>query len=142
MRVLAVWALANIAIGTILRLVPAVGNESFWEMMALWNVVNIVLAGSGLYHLRREKASGDLAQEIRSIHGLEKVLLFNGGLDVGYVLFGVLLTQLESGFMYQSYAGWGAAIIVQGLFLFLFDLGFAYRVSKVRVYEKLLSDYP
>jgi hypothetical protein len=31
---------------------------------------------------------------------------------------------------------------VQGLFLFLFDLGLAYRVSKVRDYEELISDYP
>lgn len=142
LRILAGWALANIVFGATFRALPAISNEGFWEMTALWNVVNLVLAATGLRGIRREKASENLAQEIRSVHTLEKVLLFNGGLDVGYVLLGILLTQLTSGFMHRSYDGWGVAIIVQGLFLFVFDLGFARRVGKLRGYETLLSGYP
>jgi len=135
LHVLLYWAIGNIVLAAVLRLVPGIGFQSFWEMTAFWNVVNLVIAAMGLRRLGRNIEPTSVAAEIGEAHRMEKVLLFNGGLDVGYMMFGLFLTQLSSGPMYESYPGWGAAIVVQGLFLFVFDTLFAWRLSKVRVYE-------
>lgn len=55
---------------------------------------------------------------------MQKILLFNAGLDVGYMLGGVYL--LERGKREVKNAerlrGFGRSILLQGAFLFVFDL--------------------
>ena len=142
LRILLWWAVANITVGALLRVLPGVANNAFWEMTALWNVVNLFLAAGGLRRAKHTAQAASLHGEIASIHRLEKTLLFNAGLDVGYVLLGVLLTQLSVDALQSSLPGWGYAIIVQGLFLFVFDLGFAGRLSRIRFYESILTSVP
>ncbi|TVQ26976.1 MAG: hypothetical protein EA383_03780 [Spirochaetaceae bacterium] len=142
LTVLLYWGIVNVAAGGAVRLLPFTGADSFWEMMALWNVVNVALALSGLRGIRREADSRSIAEEVRKAHRFEKILLFNAGLDVAYMVFGLLLISLQTGVFYESYAGWGAAILIQGAFLLIFDIALAFRSSRVRDYELALTAHP
>lgn len=84
--------------------------RSFFFMNGAWGLVDGAL---GLYALGRETPEN-----------LRGILLFNAGLDVLYLLAGVLLF-LRGG--KAPYQGFGLAILVQGGFLLIFDLGHALR---------------
>jgi len=63
-------------------------------------------------------------QTLREYHSFNKILLLNAGLDVGYVLGGLYLTEraknLSKG--QNMLKGYGQSIMLQGAFLFVFDL--------------------
>jgi hypothetical protein len=125
MLVLGSWALGNIAVSSI-ALGGAKGpGKSFHQMQIGWNVVNLGIAGLGyLSAMKTDPASFDLYQSIQEQHKLQKILLFNAGLDVGYMLGGAYL--LERGQRVANNAerlrGFGRSIILQGGFLLAFDL--------------------
>ena len=109
-------------------------------MNALWNSVNLALAGGAL--IARERPAdptGTVAVELpeyrRRAHRFEKTLLFNAGLDVGYMTVGAWLWERGSR-GYGSAAvsadrlqGWGRSLVLQGAFLFAFDLVMARRIA-------------
>ncbi|TFU17521.1 DUF6992 family protein [Thermus tengchongensis] len=86
--------------------------RGFFFMNGAWGLVDGAL---GLYSLGRE-APGNLRE----------ILLLNAGLDVLYLLGGTLL--LLRGRKPQ-HRGFGLAILVQGGFLLIFDLGHALRLA-------------
>jgi hypothetical protein len=55
---------------------------------------------------------------------LEKTLLFNAGLDVGYIMTGLYLTELSrrAGEQQERLEGYGWSLVLQGGFLLGFDL--------------------
>jgi hypothetical protein len=58
---------------------------------------------------------------------LRNVLLINSGLDLAYITAGIVLATRQKPLL----KGFGAAVLIQGVFLLLFDLAFlwlAYRV--------------
>ena len=138
MTVLGGWAVGNIALGTTLYLTGA-GDEAFWQMNALWNTVNLTLAAAGLLQAARGEVPVTLPAEITAQHRLEKILLVNAGLDVGYMAAGLLLTQIEQGRFAASHPGWGRALVVQGAFLLVFDVVMAVAHSRNRTYERALQ---
>ena len=93
-------------------------------MNALWNTVNLALAGFGLAGALRAEPSPDLFTAIDAQHRLEKTLLFNAGLDVGYVMAGLYLNELARRKPDQSdrLEGYGRSLVLQGGFLLSFDL--------------------
>lgn len=107
----------------------------FWEMNALWNTVNLTLAGTTLVaERRRTDPSGTTDLTLPAYraesHRLEKILLFNAGLDLGYMALGGWMWDRgrrgaglpNSGVGPERLAGWGQALVLQGGFLFLFDV--------------------
>lgn len=137
MSVLGGWAVANIAIGSALYFAD-VGDTAFHQMNAMWNTVNLGLAAAGLFQSIRGSVPDSLSAEIRAQHSIEKILLLNAGLDVGYIAAGFLLTQLQSGPMVDSYPGWGRGLMLQGAFLLVFDLAMYAVHSRSRPYEAAL----
>jgi hypothetical protein len=147
MVVLGGWAAANIIAGSIGALVSDDPMQrGFWEVNALWNTVNLGLAGGTLIAAeRRSDPTGSTAltlPEYRAAsHRLEKVLLFNAGLDLGYMTLGGWLWErgsrgdglAASDVSADRLAGWGQALVVQGAFLFLFDLVLADRLARDRL---------
>jgi hypothetical protein len=147
MVVLGGWAVTNIIAGSIGALVSDDPTQrGFWEMNALWNTVNLGLAGGTLIAAeRRSDPTGSTAltlPEYRAAsHRLEKVLLFNAGLDLGYMTLGGWLWErgsrgdglAASDVSADRLAGWGQALVVQGGFLFLFDLVLADRLARDRL---------
>lgn len=119
------WAVANIATGLSLRGSAEGSTKHFHEMNALWNVVNLGIAGVGYYAVTRENHDAmDSFATIQEHYKFEKVLLLNAGLDVGYLLGGLYLTERAKrpGVNTDQFRGFGQSIMLQGGFLFLFDL--------------------
>jgi hypothetical protein len=143
MIVLGGWAVANIVTGSIGALVSDDPTQrGFWEMNALWNTVNFSLAAGTLIAAeRRSDPTGStsltLPEYRAASHRLEKILLFNAGLDLGYMTLGGWLWErgsrgdglAASDISADRLTGWGQALVVQGAFLFLFDLVLADRLA-------------
>jgi hypothetical protein len=128
------WAVANGVVSGIMYFTGP-GDQAFHEMNVMWNTVNLGLAASALISGMNAEAPETLAEDIEAQHRLEKTLLFNAGLDVGYVMAGLFLRQYAETSGEPRYAGWGTSLIVQGSFLFAFDVVLAVLQSRNRAYE-------
>jgi len=127
MTILGTWAVGNIAVGSILSSRQEGEIKYFNQMNAGWNAVNLVIAGLGYYGVMKMDASGlDMYSSIQEQYKIQKVLLFNAGLDVGYMLGGAYLIERSKNVTAnknpERLKGFGKSILLQGGFLFVFDL--------------------
>ncbi len=125
MKVLGSWAVGNIALGAALARNTSGSTKHFHQMNAGWNLINLAIAGAGWYSVSRiDPSSFDLYTSIQEQHKLQKILLFNAGLDIGYIAGGTYLIERSKNANNQPerLEGWGKSIILQGAFLFAFDL--------------------
>ena len=145
MTVLGTWAIGNLAMGGIQASRTSGENRYFHQMNAGWNVVNLAIAGFGYYSATTtDPSSLDLYTSLKEQQKLENLLLFNGGLDVGYVLGGLYLMErskrLSPEKKPERLKGFGRSIIVQGGFLFAFDLATYFVVASGNErFEPLMS---
>lgn len=125
MLVLGTWALGNMAYSGTRAFMTNHEPQRFHEMNVMWNVVNLGLAIPG-YLSARKNPELSLAESMKAQRQIEKTFLFNTGLDVGYMAGGLYLREVgrnrtdrdqQSRFM-----GWGKSLVLQGGFLFAFDL--------------------
>ncbi|MEM8585172.1 MAG: hypothetical protein AAGF87_12920 [Bacteroidota bacterium] len=119
------WAVANIGIGLGFSQSATGENRYFHQMNALWNTVNLAIAGFGYWSISgTDPASWDLATGLAKHQNFQKILLFNAGLDVGYILGGLYLQERSRRPDVNSdrLRGFGKAIVLQGGFLMVFDL--------------------
>lgn len=119
------WALVNIGGGLALQGSATGSTKDFHRMNALWNTVNLAIAGVGYFSLAGTSAADwDLTTGLAKHHNFQKILLFNAGLDVGYVMGGLYLRERarRPGADADQLTGFGNAIVLQGAFLFAFDL--------------------
>ncbi|MEM9888726.1 MAG: hypothetical protein AAF849_22715 [Bacteroidota bacterium] len=127
MTILGSWAIGNIAVGSVLASRQEGTSKYFNQMNAGWNVINLAIAGFGYYGALKADPSGfDSYQSIQEQYKLQKLLLFNAGLDVGYMLGGVYLIERSKNTASdknpERLKGFGQSIVLQGAFLFVFDL--------------------
>ncbi|MGF1533989.1 MAG: hypothetical protein ACFCUI_09810 [Bernardetiaceae bacterium] len=123
MLVLGTWGLGNMALGA-WQMGRTQGQTRYFHQMNLfWNVVNVGLAASG-YWASPETAGWNIWQTANAYHQLEKILLLNAGLDVGYVMTGFFLRERGQRRDSQRLQGYGYSLLMQGGWLFVFDLGF------------------
>lgn len=139
MLILGGWAVTNIAIGSIGMTQTSGNTKYFHQMNAAWNTVNLAIAGFGYYGLRDESPYIGLSETITEFHNFEKILLFNAGLDVGYMAIGAYLWERGIRTDSERLRGYGQSMILQGAFLFVFDgiLYFASRAESSRLIESL-----
>jgi hypothetical protein len=124
------YALANIAIGAIAAGQSQGETKAFHQMNVYWNLVNLGIAGAAAFSQRNQSGEGEtLSQAVRRHEMMKQVLLFNTGLDVAYVMGGLYLRQRgmtngPTGLTDKAaqQQGYGTSIMVQGGFLFAFDL--------------------
>jgi hypothetical protein len=118
------WAVGNIAVGLTLRGRSAGQDRYFHEMNALWNGVNLGIAALGYWSASQGGASPTLYDAMREHYGFQKILLFNAGLDLGYMAGGLYLMERAKNTDQrpERLRGYGRAILLQGAFLFAFDL--------------------
>jgi hypothetical protein len=89
-----------------------------------WGAINLAIALFGQRSSNRRRAAADgrspevMAREQKK---LSRLLWINAGLDILYILGGVWLAQTR-GASDPRMLGWGWCIVVQGAFLFVFDL--------------------
>jgi hypothetical protein len=118
------WAVGNLALGGYFWATNEGASRYFHQMNVLWNTVNLGLATSGYLGAQPGNAEGLNALEtLQAFQSLEKILLFNAGLDVGYVATGLYLRERGRRRDQQRLRGYGRSLLLQGAFLFLFDLG-------------------
>jgi len=125
MLTLGSWALGNMAYsGLALRQAP--GAEGyFYQMNIYWNIVNLALAGSGYYQATHTDPSAlGLAESVGAHHQIKSLLLLNAGLDVGYMAAGLYMRERSknAGERADMWEGFGRSLLLQGAFLFVFDL--------------------
>lgn len=126
MLILGSWAAGNIALGGIAASQTSGEARYFHSMNAGWNLVNLGLATAGyLAATRADPAALGLFESIEEQHRIQKIFLFNAGLDVGYMAGGAYLIERarRGGEQAGRLRGFGKSIILQGAFLFVFDLG-------------------
>jgi len=126
MIVLGSWAVGNIATGSILQARATGETKYFHQMNAGWNLVNLGIATAGYLTLvRTDLANLTIDQSLSDYYKFQKLLLFNAGLDLAYVTGGFYLMERSKRASINNperLAGFGKSIILQGGFLFAFDL--------------------
>lgn len=122
MKLLGGWAAGNIVVGGIGMTQSRGSTRYFHEMNLAWNGVNLAIAGLGYFGSKKDPAAFSIKETLREYRSFENILLFNAGLDVGYMATGVYLW--ERGIRKESdrLKGYGQSLILQGGFLFTFDL--------------------
>ncbi|PLX14727.1 MAG: hypothetical protein C0599_18395 [Salinivirgaceae bacterium] len=125
MTVLGTWALSNIAVSGFMMTRTRGVNYHFHEMNVFWNVVNLGIAGGAYYAaVNGQYADANVLTTLQTQEKFGKILLFNAGLDVAYVMSGVYLRERSKNTIKHQHRlkGYGNSIILQGSFLFAFDL--------------------
>lgn len=126
MLTLGTWATINITGGLILQNNASGSEKYFHQMNAGWNAVNLGIAALGYWRASQSNSSDiSFSESWRKYEGYQKSLLFNAGLDVGYMAGGLYLMERSrryDGNKADQRKGWGQSILLQGAFLFTFDL--------------------
>ena len=126
MIVLGSWAALNIGSGFIIAGQTQGEAKYFWQMNAYWNLINGGLAVMGYINARKAMSRKyDLADNEKAQLAIEKLYVFNFGLDLAYIAGGFFLREKgmnESNTKSQDQLkGYGSSIAVQGGFLLLMD---------------------
>jgi len=126
MIVLGSWAVGNIATGSILQASATGTNKYFHQMNAGWNLVNLGIAAAGYWAVSKSDPSLlGIEESLSEYYKFQKLLLFNAGLDLAYVAGGFYMIERSKRPMItnpERLEGFGRSIILQGAFLFAFDL--------------------
>ena len=125
MIVLGSWAIANMATGAVGWAQTTGPTKYFHQMNLFWNMVNLSIAGFALYSNLNTGISSMTGTEMLDKHTqTENLYLINAGLDVLYVGAGFYLKHLaaQKPKRHDMFKGYGNSVILQGSFLFLFDL--------------------
>jgi hypothetical protein len=128
-RRLLAWSVLSMLGGALLWRQGSPFARGFGIQAVVWGAIDALIAGGGLLAQHRSPAPLTLESGERQAAKLRRLLWFNALLDVGYVIGGLWLARTKG----QSDAHWrghGWGIVVQGKFLFWFDLYHALRVPK------------
>jgi hypothetical protein len=126
MLTLGAWATANIASGFIIASQTQGEAKYAWRMNAYWNFINLGLAGMGYINARKSmmKKFG-LADNLTAQQSIEKLYVFNLGLDLVYITGGFSLRERGNSQnkinSRDQFKGYGTSIAIQGGFLLLMD---------------------
>ncbi|HVY75223.1 MAG TPA: hypothetical protein VG890_10355 [Puia sp.] len=120
------WAVANIASGFIIASQTHGEAHYAWQMNAYWNFINLGLAGMGYLNARRAmRQRFGLADNVKAQQSIEKLYVFNLGLDLVYITGGFYLRERGNRESKESsrdqFKGYGTSIAIQGGFLLLMD---------------------
>jgi hypothetical protein len=96
----------------------------FHQMNVLWNGINLGFAALGYWGAGLEKIKNPtLSAVLKHQGGSEKTYMLNIGLDVAYVAGGLYMTERSKSRLNPAkLKGYGNDVMVQGSFLFLFDI--------------------
>lgn len=121
MIILGSWALGNIALGGIMAGRTSGETKAFHQMNLYWNTVNLAIAGIGYYSAMNEVPSSEFWETMHAQHSIEKILLVNAALDLGYMAGGLYVLERGRRVDKEQLKGFGKSVILQGAFLMSFD---------------------
>lgn len=123
MILLASWSVANIAWSASQLSQSNSLKQSYHQMNLGWNAVNLVIAGFGLYQAYNPETGLSLWQSLDEQAKIKRILAVNAALDLAYIAGGFYLREYaKSSSNFNRYEGFGRAVIVNGAFLFGFDV--------------------
>lgn len=137
MYVLGSWALLNLGSGAYGWATQSGHQKYFWQMNTAWNLVNAGIAGYALYSFSQLDLAAMSGTELWQSHQqIKRLYLINAGLDILYMGSGAWLIHMsgKNEKRHDLYKCYGQSIILQGAFLFVFDLamyGLQHRLEKV-----------
>jgi hypothetical protein len=126
------WATSNFVVSGIgWATVPKSEAYYFHQMNVLWNTVNLGLAIPGYFKAKNDNRTLTLNETKKIQRKTQNIFLLNTGLDVVYISSGFLLRNTAQSNLSERdrFNGFGNALILQGGFLFIFDLA-AYAIHK------------
>lgn len=140
------WALGNFVVSGVGWARGQGSNKYFHMGNVLWNTVNLGLAVPGLIGTYSRKNNVDgmtWSKTLKAQSKVEKIYLFNAGLDVGYIMGGLALKgfagkSVKRGPMME---GFGNSLLLQGGFLLVYDLSL-YLVHHLHVRRRIYKPYP
>ena len=139
MTTLGVWSSGNLIVSPLLsnnifKTGSSLNSEDYFHQMNFnWNIVNGAIAGLGYWSVcRRKKKSWNFSSLEQEKKKLKTSLAVNMGLDVVYIVSGILLNRAEHNSSSNSELkiGYGNSLILQGGFLLIFDGVFIKNVIK------------
>ena len=133
------WATSNFIVSGIgWATVPKSEAYYFHQMNVLWNTVNLGLAIPGYFKAKNDNRALTLNETKKIQRKTQNIFLINTGLDVVYISSGFLLRNSAQSNLSQKdrFNGFGNALILQGGFLFIFDLT-AYAIHKCHANKSL-----
>jgi hypothetical protein len=119
------WATTNFLVSGVGWATVSEGEAHYFHQMnVLWNTVNIGLAIPGYFKAKKSNPNLNFDKSILTQHKTEKIFLINTGLDVAYISAGLLLRSNAKINLSKrdQFNGFGNSLLMQGGFLFLFDL--------------------
>ena len=131
-RRLLIWSFFSMLAGGILQIPRQPFARGLGQQFAAWGFVDALIAAFGNQAAGKRFAQllDPLAPEVTATETqkLRKILWINTGLDVGYMAGGAALA-LTKGQANPGWRGHGIGVIIQGAFLFFFDL---FHASKLK----------
>lgn len=125
--VLWVWGLGSVAAGAPMLLSRDQRIRQAGIQAVVWGAIDAVLAWFGRRGARAKISHGQ-NDGLREARRFRTILLINAGLDVGYVAGGWALLRGARG--RDQRVGMGLGIVVQGLFLLIYDSVLAWMVGR------------
>jgi hypothetical protein len=125
MVVLGSWALSNIAIGAYGWSRNSGQRMYFHQMNLFWNSVNLAIAGIALYsNTTTDYSMWTTDQILTKQLRTQRIFLINAGLDIIYMGTALGLKKIASRYPdhQERLTGYGNSVLLQGAFLFVFDL--------------------
>ena len=124
MIVLGSWAAGNIIVSGWQYTQTEGQTRYFHQMNVFWNVVNAGIAGLGYYQSIHGATDLSLIESMNEQNSIEKILLFNAGLDVAYIATGFFLRERAKvkTDKFDQFTGYGNSLLLQGGFLLVFDI--------------------
>jgi len=124
MVLLVLWASLNILSGIFGWIFGKGPTRYFFQMNAFWNLVNLGLGLAGLFSAATDLSTLTQGQIISAYHDMQNLYILNAGLDVAYIAIAFLLLERAKYILKWRFLlrGYGFSLIVQGSFLFVFDL--------------------
>ena len=123
MATLTAWSVANIAGGLAGNFTSEGQLRYFHQGNAAWNSVNLVLGVIGLVNAGRSRNRvPDRERGRADARKSQLAYAINASLDVVYAGVGVSMGRLGTAHTQPRIAGYGQALVLQGSFLFAFDV--------------------
>jgi len=140
MTILGSWAVLNITSGLAGYGLSSGSTRYFYQFNAMWNTVNLGLAGLGYYQTTlKSELVLSLSETLKAQNQTENIFLLNSGLDIGYIAVGAFLYESSKHASKNSdlLKGYGQSLWLQGGFLLVFD---AIMYWKHQVHSKVLYE--
>jgi hypothetical protein len=120
------WGLGSALVGLALSLRGDEAQRQFGLQALSWGLIDAALAAFGMRGASSKLARPGSVDVIGEARRFRTILALNGGLDIGYVATGAHFAYRGRSAARRG-MGWG--ILVQGLFLLLFDTLLALKVQ-------------